>query len=235
MQASVDHLLSQARERFEMQEYYGSIHLLQEIVDSGRSFADVYHLMGLSYSLLGQPERALGEFDRALAQNPRYMEAHIHRGLVLNEMGRTAEAAASFRNATLHGQPAIGGFAAPVAAKLANQHANLGEGYAEAGALREAIGQFRRAVELGPGFHDLRYRLARLLLEANNPLEAREELERIVAVQPDFVDAQAALGLALYLSGDPAAAQDVWARCLARRPGNVRVSAYLAMAQRQTP
>ena len=55
MQASVDHLLTQARERFEMQDYYGSVHLLQEIVDSGRSFADVFHLMGLAFSLSRRP------------------------------------------------------------------------------------------------------------------------------------------------------------------------------------
>ncbi len=87
-------------------------------------------------------------------------------------------------------------------------------------------------MELGPAFHDLRYRLARLLLEAGRPLEAREELERILAEHPDFLDAQASLGLAHYLAGDAVAAREVWSRCQARRPNNVRVTAYLAMAKR---
>ena len=181
MQISTGHLLGQARERFAVQDYYGSVHLLEEVISSGRSFADAHHLLGLSLALLGHKERALAEFERALALNPRYIEANIHRGILLNELGRGDEAEQAFRTAVVHGQPPVGGFSRPVAARLANQHAELGEAYAEAGAITEAIDEFRRAVILGPAFHDLRYRLARLLLEAGRPLEAREELERILA------------------------------------------------------
>ncbi|MEO8449275.1 MAG: tetratricopeptide repeat protein [Gemmatimonadota bacterium] len=232
MKASSDHLLHQARERFAVQDYYGAVHLLDEILEEGRPFADVHHLRGLSLSLLGQPAQALEEFDRAIGLNPRYIEAHIHRGVVLIELGRTGEADTAFHLAASHGQPTVGGFPRPVAARLANHHAELAEVYSQAGAVEEAVAQLRRAVELGPSFHDLRYRLARLLLEAGRPLEAREELERIVAVQPEFVDAQAALGLAHYLAGDAHGAQEIWAGCLKRHPDNARVEAYLAMAQR---
>jgi len=232
MQVSADHLLAQARERFAIQDYYGAVHLLEDLLQSGRSFADVHHLLGLSYALLGQKERALAAFEAALALNPRYIEANIHRGVLLTELGRAEEAEEAFRTAVAHGDTRVSGFSRPVAAKLANQHAELGGAYAEAGALAEAIEEFRRAVTLGPAFHDLRYRLARLLLEAGRPLEAREELERIVAEHADFLDAQASLGLAHYLSGDAAAAREVWGRCQVRRPNNARVDAFLAMAQR---
>ena len=73
--------------------------LLEELVASGRAFADVHHLLGLCRSLLGQHERALEEFDRALTLNPRYIEAHIHRGIALSELGRVEEADAAFRQA----------------------------------------------------------------------------------------------------------------------------------------
>lgn len=232
MQISADHLLAQARERFAVQDYYGAVHLLDDVLASGRSFADAHHLLGLSLALLGHKERALTEFERALSLNPRYIEANIHRGVLLNELGRAEEAEVAFRTAAALGQPVEGGFSRHVAARLANQHAQLGEAYAEAGALPEAIEEFRRAVNLGPAFHDLRYRLARLLLEAGRPLEAREELERILSEHPDFLDAMASLGLAHYLSGDASAARDIWSRCQARRPNNARVEAYVAMAKR---
>jgi tetratricopeptide (TPR) repeat protein len=235
MQPSPDFLLAQARERFAVQDYYGAVHLLEDLIESGRSFADAHHLLGLSLALLGHKERALTEFEHALARNPRYIEANIHRGILLNELGRADEAEAAFQAATSHGGPMAAGFSRPIAARLANQHAHLGESYAEAGALPEAIAEFRRAVELGPAFHDLRYRLARLLLEAGRPLEAREELERILVVHADFLDAMASLGLAHYLAGDAAAAREVWSRCQARRPNNGRVEAYLAMAKRLAP
>lgn len=233
MDISVEHRLTQARERFAVQDYYGAAHFLEELLGEGQAFADVYHLLGLSRSMLGHHDRALEAFDEALKINPRYLEAHIHRGIVLNELGRSEEAEEAFRTAASHHpEDRVEGFSAPVASALANQHAALGQAYASAGALRQAVEQMRRAVELGPAFHDLRYRLARLLLEAGQALAARDELERIVDANPDFLDAQAALGLARYLSGDPAGARDIWKACLTKRPGHARVSAYLAMANR---
>ena len=232
MDVSPEHLVGQARERFQLQDYYGAIHLLEEVVATGRAFADAHHLLGLSLALLGHTERALTEFERALALNPRYIEANIHRGILLNELGRGDEAEEAFRAASDHGAPTGSGFSRPVSARLANLHAELGEAYAEAGALDASIEELRRAVALGPTFHDLRYRLARLLLEASRPLEAREELEKILAEHADFLDAQASLGLAHYLSGDAAAAAEIWGKCRAQRPKNVRIEAYLAMAKR---
>jgi tetratricopeptide (TPR) repeat protein len=232
MHVSPDHLLAQARERFAVQDYYGAVHLLEELLAQGRRFADVHQLLGLTFALLGQRERALEEFEKALAINPRYVEAHLHRGVVLNDMGRHEEAARAFRSAGVSDVRSEGGFPRGIAARLANQHAALGEAYAEAGALHEAIEQFRRAVSLGPAFHDLRYRLARLLLEAGRALEAREELEGIVADHPDFPDAIALLGLAHYLGGDAAAAREIWSTCRSRWPSNPRIDAYLAMAER---
>jgi tetratricopeptide (TPR) repeat protein len=182
--------------------------------------------------MLGQAPRALEHFAHALELNPRYIEAHIHRGILLNDLGRTEEAAEAFRLASSHNSPQTGGFPAHVAANLANQHAQLAAAYAESGAIQLAIEQYRRAVELGPNFADLRYKLARVLLEVGDVLSAREELERVVIDRPNFVDALASLGLARYLSGDATGAQQVWRECLLARPKNARVEAYLAMLER---
>jgi tetratricopeptide (TPR) repeat protein len=225
-------LLTRAKERFVVQDYYGAVHLLESVVDSGRAFADVHHLLGVSLSLLGQSQRALAELERALELNPDYVEALIHRGLVLNELGRTEDAEAAFTKAATSLQEPMAGLPRPVAAQLANRHADLAETYAGAGALDRAIQQYQQALELGPQFHDLRYRMARLLIEAGRALEAREALEQVVRARPNFVDAEAALGLARYLSGDAAGARDVWQGCLERRPENARVDAYLAMLER---
>ncbi|HEV7367018.1 MAG TPA: tetratricopeptide repeat protein [Gemmatimonadales bacterium] len=232
MAGQTELLLARARERFVVQDYYGAVHLLESVVDSGRAFADVHHLLGVSLSLLGQAQRALEELGRALELNPRYVEALIHRGLVLNELGRIDEAEEAFNQAAANIDKPSGGLPAPVAAQLANRHADLAETYAGAGALDRAIEEYQRALQLGPGFHDLRYRMARVLLEAGRALEAREALEAVLQARPSFVDAQAALGLAHYLSGDAAGAREVWQACLSRRPENARVEAYLAMLNR---
>src|SRR5215213_5931330 len=123
MAGQTELLLTRARERFVVQDYYGAVHLLESVVDSGRAFADVHHLLGVSLSLLGQTERALQELGRALELNPNYVEALIHRGLVLNELGRTDEAAEAFNHAASSvAQKTADGLPLPVAAQLANRH-----------------------------------------------------------------------------------------------------------------
>jgi tetratricopeptide (TPR) repeat protein len=232
MDVTPEHLVEQARERFQLQDYYGAIHLLEEVVASGRAFADAHQLLGLSYSLAGQGEKALEQLDRALELNPQYVEAMIHRALVLAELGREDDANAALRTAQRLGAQQQGGFPAHVAAKLANQHAALGDAYLEAGGLAEGIAQYEAALALGPRFHDLRYKLGRMLLEAGRALDARDQFETIVRERPAYLDAAAMLGLACYLSGDGLAARAVWEECRARRPEDPRVEAYLAMLSR---
>ena len=232
MDVSTRGIVDVARERFTNRDYYGALLALGDIAGSGRAYADIHHLRGLCFSLLDRPDEALAEFERALTLNPRYLEALLHRGLVLNQLGRSAEAAAAFAAAAAAEGPAVGGFSAPIAGRLANEHARLAELYAEAGALPQAVEQCRRAVELGPAFHDLRMKLARLLLESGNPLQAREELETILAARPEWIEARVQLGMARYLAGDAAGARDTWRACREARPDIERVAAYLSMVER---
>jgi tetratricopeptide (TPR) repeat protein len=223
MDTSPTQLLERAKERFALNDYFGAIHLLEEVIERGRAYADAHHLLGLCYHLAGQPERALDLLNEALRLNPRYVEAQIHRGLVLGELGRTDEAQSAFseaRDTTVHG---LDGIAAHHAGKLA---------YAEAGAMEQAIDQYRKALALGPTFQDLRLRLARLMLEAGRTLEARDELEAVVKARPGSVEARAALGLACYLSGDAASAQTIWEALRREHPGDPRAQVYLGLLTR---
>jgi tetratricopeptide (TPR) repeat protein len=232
MDVSPRQQLELAKERFALQDYHGTIHLVEELVEQGRAFADAYHIIGLSYELVDQPERALEAFDAALKLNPRYVEAHMHRGIVLARLGREQDAALAFAEAKASGGEDWGGLPAHHAAKLANKHAELGEAYALAGALNRAVEQYQRALELGRHFHDVRYRLGRVLLDAGRSLEAREELEQVAEARPDMVEARAALGLACYLSGDPRSARRIWEAVAEDHPQDRRATAYLSMLER---
>src|SRR5438876_644431 len=95
-----------------------------------------------------------------------------------------------------------------------------------------AIHLLEDVVATGPAFHDLRYKLGRMLLEAGRALDAREHFEIIVRARPTYLDAAAMLGLACYLAGDGLAAKAVWEDCRERRPEDPRVEAYLAMLAR---
>src|SRR3989442_163529 len=205
MDVSPEHMVEQARERFQLQDYYGAIHFLEEVIASGRAFADAHHLPGLSLSLVGQPEPALAQLDRALHLNPHYVEALIHRAIVLNELGRETEADQAFRRAGQFAAERRQGFPGHVAAKLANQHAALGEAYLEAGGLAQAIAQYETALALGPSFHDLRYKLGRILLQAGRAPHPPGQVETNVRQPPAHPDAAAMPGLAGHFVCDRAA------------------------------
>ncbi len=232
MDISAHRLLERAKERAELGDYFGSIHLLEELIESGRAYADAYQLLGLSYHMIGRSEKALESLDRALDLNPRYVEAHIHRGIVLSDLGRSSEAELAFAHARDCGGADRGGVQAHHAAKLSNLHAELGEAYVEAGALNQAIEQYQAALRLSPEFHDLRYRLGRLLLDAGRSLEAREELQLAADARPGSVANQVALGLACYVSGDAVTAKEIWEDVLVENPEDTRAKAYLAMLGR---
>lgn len=232
MDSNPAQLLDRAKERFELNDYFGAIHLLEELTERGRAYADAQHLLGLCYHLAGQPERALERLEEAIRINSRYVEALVHRGVVLGELGRTAQAEEAFaeaRRVTVRGSH---GITAHHAGKLANHHAALGEAYAEAGALDPAIAQYRAALMLGPAFQDLRLRMGRLLLEAGRTLEARETLGEVVQARPGSVEAKAAYGLACYLSGDAATAREVWEGLHREHPSEPRAGVYLRLLER---
>ena len=230
---SPGHLLSRARDRFAVGDYRGTVVCCEQVIAEGRPFADAFHLLGVAFAMLGQPDRALEAFDQALVRNPRYLEALVHRALALSALGRPDEAQVAMAHAAQVAPPPVGGLPAVVAAQLANGHAELARAYEEAGQPLRAVAEYRRALDLGPAFLDVRYRLARALLETGQALEARDELEQVLEVNEEFLDARVSLGLAHYMAGDELAARRIWHDCLERRPRYARAQSYLSMLERK--
>src|SRR4029077_2304913 len=185
MHRNADQLLARARERFAAGDWFGTLYLVDDLLETESGFADAHQLRGVALALLGRPEDALAAFDAALARNPEYVEALAHRGVVLAELGRGEDAAKAFERAVQAEAPE-GRCPRAVAGRIANLHAQLGEAYSDAGAPHEAVFEYRRALSLGPDFHDLRCRLGRHLVAAGRYLEAREELERVLRVRPEL-------------------------------------------------
>lgn len=226
-------LVERARERFAVRDYHGAVLLLREAVVEGIAYADAFNLLGLSLALVGRQAEALDAFDRALALNPRYVEANLNRAVLLTDMGRVEEAAAGFERAGQLGGADESGFPAMVANRLANAHKSLGDEYREAGALDEAIEQYRRALRLRPRFADIRLALGRALVEHGTYAEAGIELDEALGVRPDWLDAMLLRGLAAYLAGDLDTADAVWTRAAERHPEEPRVEIYRSMLARR--
>lgn len=232
MEAGSD-LITVARERFAARDYRGAALLLASAVESGQGYADAHHLLGLCFAMIESREQALESFDAAIRLNPRYVEAHLNRAIVLSDLGRPSEAGAALAYAQELGRPDATGFPAVVANRLANMHAELGRAYREAGAHAAAAAQFRSGLALRPRFADLRLELARTLLDAGKPAEAGEELDEILRTRPDWLDATLLRGLAAYLAGDLHLAKSVWEGASERHPEEPRLETYRSMLARR--
>jgi tetratricopeptide (TPR) repeat protein len=226
-------LVARARERFSVRDYHGAVLLLREAVVEGRAYADAHNLLGLSLALIGRQEEAVTSFDTAIALNPRYVEAHLNRAVLLNDIGRTDDAREAFAMAEDLGKPDETGFPAMVANRLANAHAGLAAEYRAAGALDEAAAQYERALQLRPGFADIRLALARALTERGRHADAAAHLDEVLRVRPNWLDAMLLRGLTAYLEGDLATADAVWTAAAERHPEEPRIEIYRSMLARR--
>ena len=226
-------LLTVARERFEARDYRGAALLLKSAIDAGRGYADAHHMLGLCYAMTEWREEALASFDAAIKLNPRYVEAHLNRSIVLSDLGRAAEAEEALGKAHELGRVDATGFPTVIANRLANMHAELGRAYREAGAAEKAIAQFRDALAMRPAFADLRLDLARTLIEVGALPDAVSELETILRGQPDWVEAMLLRGLAAYLAADYDGAKAVWERASKQHPDEPRLETYRSMLARK--
>lgn len=226
-------LLTVARERFEARDYRGAALLLKSAIDAGQGYADAHHMLGLCYAMTEWRDEALASFDTAIKLNPRYVEAHLNRSIVLSDLGRATEAEEALGQAHELGRADATGFPSIVANRLANMHAELGRAYREAGAADKAVAQFRDALALRPAFADLRLDLARTLIEVGALPDAVAELETILQGQPDWVEAMLLRGLAAYLAADYDGAKTVWERASRQHPDEPRLETYRSMLARK--
>jgi tetratricopeptide (TPR) repeat protein len=226
-------LLTVARERFAARDYRGAAVLLASAIDAGQGYADAHHMLGLCYALSELREEALRAFDEAIRLNPRYVEAHLNRSIILSDLGRAAEAEEALSHAQDLGRPDSSGFPSVVANRLANMHAELGRAYGAAGALAAATEQYRTALSLRPNFADLRLELARSLLQAGETEEATRELDDIMTARPQWLEAMLLRGLAAYLAGDLERAKSVWDGASERYPEESRLETYRSMLARK--
>jgi tetratricopeptide (TPR) repeat protein len=223
-----------AKHAFDRQEYAAALSDLQEVLVRNPGFADIRQMTGLCLSFLGHAEAALAEFDHAIALNPRYIEAYINRAITLNELGRFDEARESFAQAAALETESKGPYPATASARIANAHASLGDLYRESGALEEAVRQYKRALEVRDHFHDIRLRLAQVLLQLERPAEAADELRQVLEVNPRFSAARMDLGLALFRTGDRLGALREWEMIHEQEPHNAQVRAYISMLGKQS-
>ncbi len=220
-------LLLLGREHYHKRELDKAEQMLRQVVEKEDRLADVHDMLGVLCHARGNFVQAEHHFERALSINPSYTEAALNLAVTYNDRGKYEAARQVY--ARIKGTPtgtlqALDPFAR---GKIANMHAEVGQAYADTGLVREAIGEYEKAVTLCPQFADLRTRLGSLLREINDLARAREQYEAAVDARPNYVPARIQLGVTVLAMGDADAAADQWRKVLEIDPDNARAKMYL--------
>jgi tetratricopeptide (TPR) repeat protein len=214
-----------ARKLYEKENFAEAEKLLEKLAAEAPFFADVFNKLGVIYHQRGAFGRAAKSFEKALELNPRYTEAALNLAVTYNNLGRYEKASAAFQSAARFSQ--AGALDPFIRGKLANQHADLGDIYFDLGLHAEAVAEYRRAVDLGPRFADLRTKLAIALRERGDYDTALQEFQQALKVNPKYVPAYLHLGMTYYMRGLVDRAERVWKTALKASPGDKSVQVYL--------
>jgi tetratricopeptide (TPR) repeat protein len=222
-----------ARKLYEKENFPEAEKLLERLAAEAPFFADVFNKLGVIYHQRGAFGRAAKAFEKALELNPRYTEAALNLAVTYNNLGRYEKASAAFQNAARFTQSGTGALDPFIRGKLANQHADLGDIYFDLGLLAEAVEEYRKAVQLGPKFADLRTKLAVALREKGDFDAALVEFQEALKVNPKYVPAYLHLGVTYYMRGLIERAVRVWKTALKASPDDKSVQVYLEFIKEQ--
>jgi len=119
-----------------------------------------------------------------LTIDPAHTDAHTNLGIALSDLGRPAEAEASFREA-LRVRP-----------NYPEGHNNLGKVLDDTDRPAEAEASFREALRLRPNYLDAHNNLGKVLNDLGRPAEAETSLRKALRLRPNYLDAHNNLGIA---------------------------------------
>ena len=228
MDPKVRQLVNFGREHYLAGDYPKAEQYLAAAVGQAR-FADIYNMLGVVYHDQGRFAEAEEAFEEALKINPNYTEAALNLSVTYNDRGRYDEAREIYMRVLNISSQQPRSLDPYAQGKLANMHAELGGAYASLGLYAEAVRELQLALELCPGFADIRTQLGNVLRDTGLHDQAIKEYQRVKDEKPEYMPARLALGLTLYAAGNRAAARAEIDQVLERDPQNRVARAYLRM------
>jgi tetratricopeptide (TPR) repeat protein len=218
--ADVDELLESGQTK-EAEEVLLAMHR------SNPHFADVCNRIGQLYFGMGDFGRAREFFLQAIKINPDYTEASLNLAVTYNELKQYTKAKETMEQAGRRASRKKANIEPFIAGKLANMHKETGDIYRQLGLLDESITEYRKALDLSPGFPDIQVRLAVSLREMGAVEESMDILALTIEYRPDFVDARIQMGISYFSQGFVDRAREQWQEALKTDPGNPKARMYI--------
>lgn len=227
----IRNLFNEGKRAFQLQQFERAQKYFLELVEKDAHFADVYNMLGVINHNSGQFNDAVEYFERALKLNPKYTEALLNLAVLYNDLGEYQKARKLYNKVQLKSKEHKGSKMDPfIRAKLANQHADVGDVYEGIGFYKEAAEEYKKALKLAPSFHDIRCKLAICLREQRKFADATRELKKAIKDNPKYHYAQIQLGVTQYASGKTEEALKLWKNVLKKVPNHPGAQMYLRLA-----
>lgn len=197
-------------------------------------FADICNRLGQIYFQKGEHTRAREFLERAVRLNPDYTEASLNLAVTLNEMKQYGRAKEVIEQAQLRATRKRTALEPFIAGKVANKHMEIGDIYRELGMFVESIDEYRKALNISPGFPDIQVKLAVTLREIGMTDEALDILTRATEHRPDYLDARIQLGITYFSRGFLDRAKEQWELVLKADPSHTRALMYMSFLEKGT-
>jgi len=155
---------------------------LQELLKAKELNPDdpqVYNIIGLIYFRKNDHNKAIDNFKKALTLDLKFSEAHNNLGAVYMDLRQLDDAIFEFKEALSNDL-----YSTPERA-----YCNIGWAYYKQGDIGKAIDNYKKALELAPGFVLAHYNLGIGYFSVNKVKEAIDELKLAIKLEPKFVDA----------------------------------------------
>ena len=229
--ASDREILLRGRRAFERGEDGAALESLARLAAHGLEYADVYYMMGILHERRDDIDAALDNLRSAVRINPSYVEALLALASLYERRGDFDRSQGYAERASQLAKPTAGSLDPTTRGKLANQQAALGDALAKAGERRDAIEEYRRALDRCPTFHDVRHRLGMTLREAGLPFQAAQEFRRVLRAHAGMLDSQIQLGLTYYSMGRTPEAIGEWEAVLETDSSRDEARMYLRLVR----
>lgn len=229
--ASDREILLRGRRAFERGDDASALENFSRLTAHGLKYADVYYMTAMLHERNDNLDAAVQCLKEAIRINPSYVEALLALATLFEQRGDFDQSQGYAERASQLAKPNEDGLDPTTRGKLANQQAALADALAQAGERRDAIEEYRRALDRCPTFHDVRHRLATTLREAGLPFQAAKEFRRILQAHAGLLDSQIQLGLTYYSMGRTPEAIAEWEAVLERDPSRDEARMYLRLVR----
>lgn len=226
-------LIVEGKYLLKSQKYRRAEEIFNEVLKTKKDLADVWNCMGLISHQEGRFGEAVKHFNKALKINPRYTEAMLNLSILYNDLGENNEAKKLVKKSRKEANSKKTAMDPFIRSKLANKHAEVADWYQGVGAYKEAIEEYKKALDLEPNYADIRTKMGVSMREMGKKADALKEFRKAIKAPRKIVDAYVQLGVTYYSMGKKPEAKRSWKQGLTKFPGNKTIKMYLKFADKK--